>query len=351
MNISLIASIGISLVLCGAIVYYCNSRLHMVEVAILRQNQVLSSFIANVQNEFGAARPPTIQQEVTSEDLSTPEARASADKIVVSDDENDNDDSDEDDDDSSSESDTEDEDCDTEDNIKVISNDKETCFIQVSDDMPTHHIKIVDVQDLSMFISEINLDTLPTHHHNNSFNQSSSTIYEIEDDNSESDNESDDESDNESKKLSNTKAKDDSIKIGNVVKVDKLDITSLKIKIEPGEEETQEQSRDSVSHEPASASHEPASASHEPASALHEPASTSHEPASHEPASTSHEPASALHEPANQTPLKHDQMRVDDLRKLVVDKHLSTKEEVKKLKKPELLFLLQPLEPKTTSDI
>jgi len=296
----------------------------MVEVAILRQNQVLSSFIANVQNEFGAARPPTIQQEVTSEDLSTPEARASADKIVVSDDDdNDNDDSDEDEDDSSSESDTEDEDCD--DNVKVISNDKESSFIQVSDDMPTHHIKIVDVQDLSMFISEINLDTLPTHHHNNSFNNSSSTIYEIEYDDSESDNESDDESDNENKKVSNTNTKDDSIKIGNVVKVDKLDITSLKIKIEPGEEETQEQSRDSVSHEPASTSHEPAS--------------------------TSHEPASALHEPANQTPLKHDQMRVDDLRKLVVDKHLSTKEEVKKLKKPELLFLLQPLEPKPTSDI
>jgi hypothetical protein len=42
-----------------------------------------------------------------------------------------------------------------------------------------------------------------------------------------------------------------------------------------------------------------------------------------------------------QAPLKHEQMRVDDLRKLVIDKGLSTKEESKKLKKPELLFLLQ----------
>ena len=44
--------------------------------------------------------------------------------------------------------------------------------------------------------------------------------------------------------------------------------------------------------------------------------------------------------PVSQPPLKHDQMRVDDLRKLVLDKKLATKEDVKKLKKPELLTLL-----------
>ena len=39
--------------------------------------------------------------------------------------------------------------------------------------------------------------------------------------------------------------------------------------------------------------------------------------------------------------ISYDQMKVDDLRKIVTDKNLSTKEEVKKLKKPELLVLLK----------
>ena len=37
----------------------------------------------------------------------------------------------------------------------------------------------------------------------------------------------------------------------------------------------------------------------------------------------------------------YDQMKVDDLRKVVADKGLASKEEVKKLKKPELLVLLK----------
>ena len=39
--------------------------------------------------------------------------------------------------------------------------------------------------------------------------------------------------------------------------------------------------------------------------------------------------------------LSYDQMKVDELRKIVNDKNLAPKEEVKKLKKPELLLLLK----------
>ena len=39
--------------------------------------------------------------------------------------------------------------------------------------------------------------------------------------------------------------------------------------------------------------------------------------------------------------LNYDQMRVDDLRKIVSDKNLASKDDVKKLKKPELLMLLK----------
>ena len=46
-------------------------------------------------------------------------------------------------------------------------------------------------------------------------------------------------------------------------------------------------------------------------------------------------------EETNKSEASYEQMKVDDLRKIVTDKNLSTKEEVKKLKKPELLVLLK----------
>jgi hypothetical protein len=48
------------------------------------------------------------------------------------------------------------------------------------------------------------------------------------------------------------------------------------------------------------------------------------------------EPSLALAEDVS-----YEQMKVDDLRKIVADKNLATKDEVKKLKKPELLILLK----------
>ena len=50
--------------------------------------------------------------------------------------------------------------------------------------------------------------------------------------------------------------------------------------------------------------------------------------------------AAALASAADATP-SYEQMKVDDLRKVVADKGLASKEEVKKLKKPELLVLLK----------
>ena len=272
----------------GAIIYYCNNRLNNVETAIMRQNQVLSSFIANVQNELKSK--PSSPVEIV--DLSTPEARESAEiqvsKIVVSDDE------DEDDDDDSSESETED---DTEDegkaeaegendaegkaeaegendakgennrkditNVKIVFdndikevnldnlyNSEIINIVNSIDNDVIHHIKIVDIQDLSMLM---NIQSQDQHQ-----NHSQSTIYEISDDSSE---ESEEENDNEEQ--------DEEVK---VIKIKEEPITPTK--------------------------------------------------------------------PVSQPPLKHDQMRVDDLRKLVLDKKLATKEDVKKLKKPELLTLL-----------
>ena len=49
---SFLITTGITAVICGAILYYINARMRELELALAKQNQVLSSFIANVQQEF-----------------------------------------------------------------------------------------------------------------------------------------------------------------------------------------------------------------------------------------------------------------------------------------------------------
>lgn len=309
-NSTLLISIGISAILCGAIVYYCNMRLNHIEFAIMRQNQVLSSFITNVQNEIkGGTRLP-----VLSEDVSTQEARESVkqqedNKIVVSDGEA-SDDNEESDDDDSSESETEDESEDEGDDkvnidnnsLEVIDNSVEIVEVNPDESMikqiindNIHHIKIVDVQDLSMFINEVKFDNRSMNNHH-----TESTIYEIKDESSESEDESDDESEHE-----DVNEPEDVIEINKVkeTSVVKLMNPNVKVKIEPTETATQ--------------------------------VSTSTQLSSSETTDINSK------KQVEQPPLKYEQMRVDDLRKIVLDKQLSTKEEVKKLKKQELLFLLE----------
>ena len=116
LNNNLIVTIGITLLLSGVVVYYCNSRFVTLEKGVQRQNQVLAEFIANVQGELqnSVAR---VQPNPSSQDMATQEAITSAEKyytnietrgslenkIEVSD----NDDDDDDDDSASSSSETE----------------------------------------------------------------------------------------------------------------------------------------------------------------------------------------------------------------------------------------------------
>jgi hypothetical protein len=84
----LLISVGITIIMCGAITYYCHMRVKNVEVALMKQNQVLTSFITNVQNEI---RKGSLNNSKPV-DLSTPEAREAVKnienkKIEVSDDE------------------------------------------------------------------------------------------------------------------------------------------------------------------------------------------------------------------------------------------------------------------------
>ena len=124
-----IVAIAVTLLLAGAIVYYCNTRITAMEKAIVKQNQVLADFIGNVKNSLtngslaGGATPqsaPSYTQSQVIANGATQEAVDAANdyysnttpekKIEVSDDSASEDDSDSDEESSSeSESDSEEE--------------------------------------------------------------------------------------------------------------------------------------------------------------------------------------------------------------------------------------------------
>ena len=134
----LLISVGITIIMCGAVTYYCHMRVKNVEVALMKQNQVLSSFITNVQNE--------IRKGVLSDnrvDVSSPEARDAVknlenSKIEVSDDDA-SASEDESDDDSASETDASDSDSDSEDDSERDKNKIKVLNSTIKD------IKIVDI--------------------------------------------------------------------------------------------------------------------------------------------------------------------------------------------------------------
>jgi hypothetical protein len=166
----LIISVGITIIMCGAVTYYCHMRVKNVEVALMKQNQVLTSFITNVQSEI--RKGGLIDNAHV--DLSSPEARNAVknlenSKIEVSDDEDasasedetDASDSDDDEDDSASETDAgetddsesdDDEETDISNSIKISKEDIKIVDIQVgslNDFM--NDSKIIDLEEITDF--------------------------------------------------------------------------------------------------------------------------------------------------------------------------------------------------------
>ena len=78
-NPSSIIYVGILILILGAMIYYCNMRFQMIETAVMKQNAVLSSFIVNIQREIqtgGTMRGQT--QEINCNSAATPEACTAA---------------------------------------------------------------------------------------------------------------------------------------------------------------------------------------------------------------------------------------------------------------------------------
>ena len=127
-----IVAIAVTLLLAGAIVYYCNTRITAMEKAIVKQNQVLADFIGNVRNTLTNAPSGGghVQQQSVVPNGATQEAVEAAndyysnttpeDRIEVSDDSQSEDDS-ESDSDSDSDLESDDEDTsETQDNTKEV---------------------------------------------------------------------------------------------------------------------------------------------------------------------------------------------------------------------------------------
>ena len=278
---SFLITTGISAVICVAIIYYINTRMRELELALAKQNQVLSSFIANVQQEFRlSSSRQQMQPAVTS--LASDEAikfvenmekeKSLNDKIVVSDSESD--------DESVSDSDDESVSDEDESENKLI-----ICDLTKN----TDDIKII----------ELNTTTQQSSVQRSSVEQvyTGSQVYveqvftpEKLSDNDESDDESDNDSDTEYEHITNTVQSEE-------INIDKmlvfLDNLPQEVNVHS---EVQEDSINSVEK---------------------------------------------VENVEKNTKVNLNDLKVDDLRKLALDKQLTTKEESKKLKKNELLALLK----------
>jgi hypothetical protein len=160
-----IVAIGVTLLISGAIVYYCNSRISSLEKAVVQQNQVLGDFITNVRASItmggGSNQPPVASNDHANE-LAVDAANAfysgttPENRIEVSDDDEDEDEDEDDDDElsgSESESELESEDEDEDDGIikvggvevNIIAAEILPSSREVSDNSVTTEPRVVEI--------------------------------------------------------------------------------------------------------------------------------------------------------------------------------------------------------------
>ena len=217
----------ITIVCCGLLFVYCNSRLAELKNAVEKQNRVLTSFIASIQHDIRSSGGGVGggvgggAQKLASDEAIAAVKRFEQDKIVVSDDDTDDDDSDDDDSESDSESDD---------------------SLSVSDTESVH-----GHEQLNLNMEELLFEQIPR-------DMEHTNVTELGDD------------------------------VLNIVEVINMDDTNV---------------------------------------------------------NESDSSSSSSDESQSSIPVNYDSMKIEELRKIVTDRNLATKEESKKLKKPELLSLLK----------
>lgn len=306
-------STGVTAVICGALIYYFNAKIRDLELALVKQNQVLSSFIANVQQEFrlrasasamggsstmggvnamgGAMGGASASTDKETNELASPEALAAVaeieyKKIVISDNECVSDDDDSDDSVSESNSDNDGSDSDSvsdndddDENNKLVICDLPNS--ESNENSEESDMKVIDMSSLGL--TNLNLYALKSEIF------TPENISENESDDDESESGSGDESDDDFQHISKSLIEME------VIKLDELPIEEVVVAPAP----------------------------------VVEPV-------------TAPVPAPVpVPVPVPAPTNKYDDLKVDELRKLVVEKGLGQKEEVKKLKKNELLAVLK----------
>jgi hypothetical protein len=334
---------GVTAVICGAIYYFLNAKIRDLELALVKQNQVLSSFIANVQQEFRAmarangtgtsANNMTFEIIRSSNELASPEALAAVAgidnrKIFITDSDSESDsdsgsDSESDSEADASESDTSEVDTNEADTNEVDTNEADTSEADTTHnkllicDLSLNDSKIIDMSSLDISHLEIYMSEKPGKGAGASKAGAGAGAGAskagagaskagagagADASSSESDEDDSDEEDNSEEdgfhRVSNLGIEQDNLTILKLLNIEDLTTVSDTNKLE----ETKIESL---------------------------PIQTPTEPLS-ENAQTS-------------SVSKYEDLKVDELRKLAVEKDLVKKDEVKKLKKPELLALLKTL--------
>jgi len=306
---------GVTAVICGAIYYFLNAKIRDLELALVKQNQVLSSFIANVQQEFRAmaratgtgasANNMTFEIIPNSNELASPEALAAVAgidnrKIFItdSDSESESDGSGSETDGSESETDASEADgseADTSEADTTHNNKLLICDLSLNDS------KIIDMSSLD--ISHLEIYMSEKHGKGAGEAGAGAGASASEEDSEEEDSEEEDNSEEDGfHRVSNLVMEQDNLNILKLLNIEEVITVS----------DTNNLEENKIEELPIQTTSEPLS---EIEQSISKPASVA----------------------------KYEDLKVDELRKLALEKDLVKKDEVKKLKKPELMALLKTL--------
>jgi len=328
-------STGVTAVICGALYYYLNTKIRDLEQALVKQNQVLSSFIANVQQEFrgmaiartnggrGGANDMTIEIVENSNELASPEALAAVaeldhKKIVITESECDSASEADASEADASEADTDDDDDDDDSASEVDAGE-----VEINDnkliirDLSLNDMKIIDMSSLG--ISQLDIYTPER--------QSASEVDASEVDASEaeaSEAEASEAEASESESESESDSEEDGFHRVTKIVMGDVNLNALNLLNIEDLSSVSDKNSNTVFNEliPVQVDLSQVELS------LPEKVDLS---------------LSAKVESLTETikTPKYDDLKVDELRKLVLEKGLAQKDEVKKLKKNELLAVLK----------
>lgn len=308
----------ITAVICGAIYYYFHMKMVEFERALVKQNQVLSSFIANVQQEFrtmtrgtaiggGVTDPINISNELASEEAIAAVKALEHKKIVISDstyEDSTEDSAEESDEDSVS------------DNDEIMTNtnlDNKLVICDMSrDDTKKNDMKFIVMSSLGI----TNLYT-PEKYIPDTYTSNITNVVDNSDSDSDSESETDIESECEEYKCRI---------MSDITTLNDLPVEEINIDQLPDFAQT--------------LSAEPLSTVDSTSVELTSVELTSAELTSVEPI-ISVEPTTSVEPISVEPTTNYDDLKVSDLRKLALGKQLVHKDEAKNLKKNELLAVLK----------